>query len=135
MDFYAWASILEVLLKLAVVFLLVMDGGDKLIRYGVLTFLVTVVITLLFVFYCRTRFEECVFRLRYNRKDSAEILGFAGWQFVSSMGDVALDQGVNIVLPIALRTRWLLSWETSRWRPLPRLRSCMLLGRNRRCNG
>ena len=98
MDFYAWASILEVLLKLAVVFLLVLDSGDKLIRYGVLTFLVTVVITLLFVFYCRTRFEECVFRIRYNRKDSAEILGFAGWQFVSSMGDVALDQGVNIVL-------------------------------------
>ena len=98
MDFYAWASILEVLLKLAVVFLLVLDSGDKLIRYGVLTFLVTVVITLLFVFYCRRRFEECVFRIRYNRKDSAEILGFAGWQFVSSMGDVALDQGVNIVL-------------------------------------
>ena len=98
MDFYAWASILEVLLKLAVVFLLVMDGGDKLIRYGVLTFLVTVVITLLFMFYGRTHFEECVFRLRYNRKDSAGILGFAGWHFVSSMGDVALDQGVNVVL-------------------------------------
>lgn len=98
MDFYAWTSILEVLLKLVVVFLLVLDGGDKLIRYGVLTFLVTVAITLVFMSYCRTRFEECVFRLRYNRKDSAEILGFAGWQFVSSMGDVALDQGVNIVL-------------------------------------
>lgn len=98
MDFFAWTSILEVLLKLAVVFLLVLDGGDKLIRYGVLTFLVTVIITLVFIFYCQTRFEECVFRLRYNRKDSAEILGFAGWQFVSSMGDVALDQGINIVL-------------------------------------
>ena len=98
MDFFAWTSILEVLLKLAVVFLLVLDGGDKLIRYGVLTFLVTVIITFVFIFYCQTRFEECVFRLRYNRKDSAEILGFAGWQFVSSMGDVALDQGINIVL-------------------------------------
>ena len=98
MDFYAWTSILEVLLKLAVVFLLVLGGGDKLIRYGALTFLVTVVITLVFMFYCRMRFDECKFRLRYNRTDSAEILGFAGWQFVSSMGDVALDQGVNIVL-------------------------------------
>ena len=98
MDFFAWTSILEVLLKLAVVFLLVLDGGDKLIRYGVLTFLVTVIITFVFIFYCQTRFEECVFRLRYNRKDSTEILGFAGWQFVSSMGDVALDQGINIVL-------------------------------------
>ena len=98
MDFFAWTSILEVLLKLAVVFLLVLDGGDKLIRYGVLTFLVTVIITFVFIFYCQTRFDECVFRLRYNRKDCAEILGFAGWQFVSSMGDVALDQGINIVL-------------------------------------
>lgn len=98
MDFYAWTGILEVFLKLAVVFLLVLNGGDKLIRYGILTFLVTVVITVVFMFFCHTRFEECVFRLRYNRKDSAEILGFAGWQFVSSLGDVALDQGVNIVL-------------------------------------
>ena len=98
MDFYAWTSILEVLLKLAVVFLLVLDGGDRLIRYGVLTFLVTAFITFVFIFYCQARFEECVFRLRYNREDSAGILRFAGWHFVSSMGDVALDQGINIVL-------------------------------------
>ena len=98
MDFYAWASILEVLLKLAAVFLLVLDGGDRLIRYGILTFLVTIIITFVFIGYCRKHFEECEFRLRYNREDSAEILGFAGWQFVSSLGDVALDQGVNIVL-------------------------------------
>ena len=98
MDFYAWTSIMEVLLKLLIVFLLVIDGGDRLIRYGFLSFLVTVVITGVFAVYCRKQFEECVFRLRYNRKDSTEILGFAGWQFVSSMGDVALDQGINIIL-------------------------------------
>ena len=98
MDFYAWTSIVEVLLKLAVAFLLVVDGGDRLVRYGALTSLVTLIITGIFIVYCRKRFEECVFRLRYNREDSAGILGFAGWHFVSSMGDVALDQGVNIIL-------------------------------------
>lgn len=98
MDFYAWSSIVEVLLKLAVVFLLVLGSGDRLVRYGFLIFLVTVIMTGVFVVYCRLRFPECVFRLRYDREGSSEILGFAGWQFVSSMGDVGLDQGINIIL-------------------------------------
>ena len=100
MDFFAWSSVAEVLLKLGAVFLLVLGRGDRLILYGLLNFGVTALVTAIYVAYCRGRFSECVFRFRFDRKDTGEILGFAGWHFVSSMGDVALDQGINIILNI-----------------------------------
>ena len=41
MDFFAWSSVAEVLLKLGAVFLLVLGRGDRLILYGLLNFGVT----------------------------------------------------------------------------------------------
>ncbi|MGN1215728.1 MAG: MATE family efflux transporter [Candidatus Cryptobacteroides sp.] len=58
MSAFAYISILEVTLKLGIVFLLVVSPVDKLIAYAVLLLLVQLTIRFIYSFYCRRHFEE-----------------------------------------------------------------------------
>lgn len=59
MNIYAYVGILEVSLKLGIVFLLKISPFDKLITYSYLYTLVSILICLIYVAYCRTHYKEC----------------------------------------------------------------------------
>ena len=93
MKAFAYVSILEVLLKLAVVFVLYLSSFDKLATYAVLLLAVALVIRLIYGFYCKRHFEECNFHFVYDRSVLKDIGGFAGWNFIGSASAVLRDQG------------------------------------------
>lgn len=97
MNFYAYTSVIEVGLKLAIVFLLMLAPFDKLVFYNFMFFLVSLGITLWYAYFCR-KFEECRFGLNRDKEKFKAIFSFAGWNFTSNMGDVAIDQGINILI-------------------------------------
>jgi len=68
MNVYAYISIIEVFLKLGIVYLLVVSPFDKLIAYGILLFLVQFVIRCIYQVYCRKNYEECKFKLFLDKK-------------------------------------------------------------------
>lgn len=98
MKAYAYISILEIVLKLLIVFVLVAVAFDKLIIYSILLFLVSLVIRITYGIYCRRNFVECSFHWVYNKKLFREIFAFAGWSLIGNFGFVAKDQGSNIIL-------------------------------------
>lgn len=98
MNVYAYISIIEVFLKLGIVYLLVVSPFDKLIAYGILLFLVQFVIRCIYQVYCRKNYEECKFKLFWDKKLYREMSGFAGWNLFGSVAWLLRDQGVNIVL-------------------------------------
>ena len=51
MSFFAYVSIIEVLLKLLIVYLLVLGDIDKLILYSILTFIVTLITSIIYQIY------------------------------------------------------------------------------------
>ena len=59
MQIYAYVSIIEVILKFAIVFLLVCLPWDKLKLYGVLMFGVMVIIDLIYIVICTRKYREC----------------------------------------------------------------------------
>ena len=59
MHIYAYISIVEAVLKLLIVYALVLSQIDKLILYSILHFVVSLVIPLWFIVYCRMHFPEC----------------------------------------------------------------------------
>lgn len=67
MNVYAYIGILEVLLKLGVVYLLLIIPADRLSVYGCLMFLSQVVVTGVYVSYCRKRFPESRYRFYWER--------------------------------------------------------------------
>ncbi len=66
MSVYAYVSIVEVILNLLIVFLLSVLSYDKLILYGFLIFIVSLINTVLYHFYCRKHYNECRFRLLWD---------------------------------------------------------------------
>ena len=93
MDFYAYVSILEVLLKLAIVFMLRLFAYDKLILYADLFLLTMVLVTLIYYFYCRKKFLECRYKLVWDKRLFKELLSFSGWSLMGQMAVVGRSQG------------------------------------------
>ena len=100
MNIYAYISILEVSLKLLVVYLLVISPWDKLAAYAVLLTVVALGVQMTYAIYCRRNFQECRWARHIDRPMMKEMLGFSGWNFIGAASGICRDQGVNIVLNI-----------------------------------
>jgi len=99
MQIYAYVSIVEVLMKLGVVFLLVHLPWDKLELYGMLTFAVSIITTVIYIVICIRKYTECQFRKFYWDKGLFhEILGFTGWTLFGQITSVGRNQAVTILL-------------------------------------
>lgn len=98
MSAFAYISILEVVLKLIIVYLLYVSLFDKLIVYAVLLACVAIVIRLVYGRYCNKHFEEAHYRFSINRQLLRKMLGFIGWAFWGNGVVVLKDQGTNVLL-------------------------------------
>lgn len=98
MSAFALISILEVTLKLAVVFVLRWMSFDKLITYACLTTLVALIIRTVYAIYCKHHFEESHFKFTFDKGLLREMLGFTGWAFWGNAVILLKDQGVNVLL-------------------------------------
>ena len=100
MNVFAWVSIIEVSLKLLIVFMLVWFGFDKLKLYAVLMFGVALIIRLIYGFYCSRNFKESKFRWFWDKALYKILMSYAGWNLWGNAASVIMGQGVNILLNI-----------------------------------
>ena len=98
MDVYAYVEILNVSLKLLIVYLLVIGNFDKLKLYAVLTLAVGITIMLIYRIYCIRRFPETHFRLIWNKSILRPLLSFSGWNLYGNLGGIFQQQGTNFVI-------------------------------------
>jgi O-antigen/teichoic acid export membrane protein len=98
MKIFAYIGILEVILKLAIVYLLLLSSFDKLIVYAFLLLLVSIAIRMIYGIYCKRHFPECKYYFVLDKPLLKEMTRFAGWNFIGSSAYVLKEQGVNIVL-------------------------------------
>lgn len=97
---FAYISILDVTLKLLIVYLLFVSPFDKLIFYGILYLCVNIIDTVIYYVYCKRNFPETEFFLTKDAQLIKEIGGFAGWSMIGNLASVSYSQGVNILLNI-----------------------------------
>lgn len=86
MDYYAYVSIVEVVLKLGIVYILKVVPHDKLIIYSVLLVLVSLIIIIILRVYVYIHFEECRSKLKFDRIKFYEMFKFALWSLVGNLG-------------------------------------------------
>lgn len=98
MSFYAYISIGEVLLRLAVVFLLSFILLDKLILYSALYLVLVLFITLLYYHYCKKNFKTCTYYRFWDKKLLRELLSFSGWSLMGQSAVVITNQGQSIFI-------------------------------------
>lgn len=100
MDVYAYVEIVNVLLKLGVVYLLQLGNYDKLILYAVLIFIVTFSVAMFYRIYCMTHFEECHIRKVWCPDIFKKMLAFSGWDLYGNLSVTMRTQGVNMLLNV-----------------------------------
>ena len=104
MNAFAYISILEVTLKLFIVYLLLVINYDKLIVYGILVFAVALVVRLTYGIYCKRHFEECTYHFNFDKRLFKEMFLFAGWSVVGNLGFSFKDQAANVILNLFFGT-------------------------------
>lgn len=100
MSVFAYISIIDVVLKLLIVYLLILSPFDKLIAYAVLLLVVQLSIRLVYTKYCKRHFEESSYVHSFDVVLLKEMAGFAGWSFWGSLAGVLYTQGLNMMLNV-----------------------------------
>ena len=100
MKVFAYVSILEVFLKLAIVYVLLLFSIDKMILYAILTLCVALVIRVVYQLYCQQHYSESRFCFIFDYSLIKEMFGFASWNMIGSTSVILSDQGVNVLLNI-----------------------------------
>ena len=98
MSIYAYTSIADAVLSLLIVYLLVIGGGDKLMLYSVLFFVVKLCMTVFYVFYCMQKFTETRTRLLIDRQILGDVLGYSGWNLFANTSIALNNHGAVILL-------------------------------------
>ncbi len=100
MRFYAGISILEALLKLAIIFLLSFSSVDKLILYSFLLLCVQVIVRFINASYCHKHFPESHYKKLWDKSLFKEMASFAGWNFIGNTGYSLSNEGINMILNV-----------------------------------
>lgn len=100
MSVFAYISLLEVVLKLGIVYILIVSPFDKLIMYSILFVLVQLFICVLYILYCLKKFPETKCMFVFYRPLIIELSYYTGWNFFGNLAGVAYTQGLNILLNI-----------------------------------
>lgn len=98
MSAFAYISVVEVSLKLIIVYMLMISPFDRLETYAVLLLLVGAVIRFIYGYYCKRHFEECTYHFVFDKLVLKEMTGFAGWNFLGNGAYMLNTQGVNILM-------------------------------------
>lgn len=100
MGVYAYLSIFDVCLKLALALSLVYFSYDKLILYSLLVFAVHVLLLSLYSGYVSAKFKECRLKLIWDYSLFKKMVGFLGWNVCGQMAMVLTTQGVSMIANI-----------------------------------
>lgn len=104
MSIYAYMSILDVVFKLGIVFMLLWFDFDKLKLYALLMFVVNAIVFIIYYLYCKVNFEEIKTTLSLNKELFKEMFSYSSWNMIGGFSGVLNNYGINILLNIFFGT-------------------------------
>lgn len=100
MSAFAYISVLEVVMKLVIVYMLVVFPVDKLILYSFLFLGIQIFIRFCYSIYCNRHFKETKYRHVWDKALFKEMTGFAAWSLFGNLSAVLFTQGLNMLLNV-----------------------------------
>lgn len=98
MKVFAYVSVVEVILKLAIVFLLNVIMYDKLITYSWLYLAIVILISLIYAVYCVRSYSDALTFPGFEKGKFKQILSYFSWDLYGNLSVAANAQGTNIIL-------------------------------------
>ncbi|WP_334124747.1 lipopolysaccharide biosynthesis protein [Empedobacter brevis] len=102
MSFYAILGIVETIMKLVIVYLLLyFNNVDYLITYSILLVLVSLIVNIFYIVYCRLNFKiETKYKVINDKLLFKEMISFSGWSLFGQTAVLGSTQGLNMILNI-----------------------------------
>ena len=100
MTAFAYIGIIEIVMKLIIVYTLYISPFDKLKTYAILLFLLSLSIRLIYGIYCNRHFKETHYRFVFDKPLLRQMTGFAGWNFLAQGAYQLNGSGVNLLINI-----------------------------------
>lgn len=100
MGIYAYFSILDIVNKLVIVYLLDILPGDKLVVFSLLMLACTVINFVINYIYCIRTFIYCKLKKVRDSKLLKDIFKFMSWSLLGQIATVATNQGVSVLVNI-----------------------------------
>ena len=98
MSFYAYISIFDTISKLLLVLILQYVSYDKLIGYGMLVLIVSIVVTLIYKYYCQSHYKTCNYIPTMDKAYFKKMMTFFGWNFVGTISTAGSTQVGNMII-------------------------------------
>lgn len=100
MNVFAYISIFDILLKLSAVCIITVIETDKLILYGTLIVLISLMTRVISIITCRKLYSHCKYKFHWDRDLIKEMGSFAGWNFLGNTSYAIANEGGNMLLNI-----------------------------------
>ena len=100
MDVYAYVELIDIFLKLGIVYLLYIGDFDKLILYAFLVLVVGVIKAMIYRAFCIRYYEESRFKWLWDKEIIKPMLSFSGLNLYVSMCFTARTQGTTFLINI-----------------------------------
>lgn len=100
MSAFAYISIVEVLLKLLIAYLVYISPIDTLKLYALLLLAVSLLIRIIYGIYCSKHFVEAKYYFFIDRSLLKQMFSFAGWNLFGNTAYMLNTQGVNMLVNV-----------------------------------
>ena len=104
MSIYAYISIVDVILKLLIAFIIQWFYGDKLITYSILLFIQNCIVLYIYRAYCNKKIAEFKINFTLNKNIVKELLSLTGWDIFGSSSIMLKNYGADLILNIFFGT-------------------------------
>lgn len=100
MNLYAFISILDVTLKLLIVYVLLIFDYDKLKLYAVLVFVSHLITNLIYIIYCRNKYQQPRLVWKVDKEMFKTIFSYSYWTLFGTAAGMCNTQGINLLLNV-----------------------------------
>lgn len=100
MSAFAYMSILDIVLKLLIVYLLYVSPWDKLVVYAALLLCVSLLMRWIYASYCKKHFHEAHYKFQVDKSLFKEMFSFSAWSLWGNLAAMLYSQGLNMMLNI-----------------------------------
>lgn len=98
LDFFAYASIIDAVLKLAIAYMIGISEFDKLITYAFLLAFESFALLFIYKLFCTRKFNTCSYKKILDRAIFREMFMFSGWTLFGGFFNVATQNGFLFML-------------------------------------
>lgn len=98
LSIFAYISILEAVLQLALAIVLLEVAGDSLLLYSSIQVCIALILFLVYSIYTRIKFPVYRFRFTWDKMQNKEILSFSAWTLLGTAANTGSQQGINILI-------------------------------------